>query len=85
MNKKHNPLDVMSNMCKTCPFRVGNNELINKITHRVLNESNHICHTDNIKICRGSRNLQLQVFYDIGILSAPTDNAYNQTLKQFDQ
>ena len=80
--KQHDPLDVQVNKCKSCPFRINNQELIAKITNRVLSSSNHICHNHDTKICRGSRDVQIEVFYRLGVLKAPTDEAYQKALSK---
>ena len=78
---KHDPLDVQPTKCETCPFRINNKQLIAKITNKVLSSSNHICHNHDTKICRGSRDLQIEVFHRLRVLEAPTDEAYKQALK----
>lgn len=80
MDMKHNPLDVMPSMCKTCPFRIGNHQLATKLIKKVLTTSNHLCHSNNIKVCRGSRDIQLKFFHHCGVLSEPTDDGYAQAL-----
>ncbi|MBF2058638.1 MAG: hypothetical protein IGQ45_15840, partial [Cyanobacterium sp. T60_A2020_053] len=74
----HNPLDVQSVKCATCPFRIGHRDLVEKLTAKVLTTSNHICHSHRTKICRGSRDLQISFFHAMGVLPAPTDEAYEQ-------
>ena len=78
--KQHDPLDVQPERCKTCPWRVGNQELITKITAKVLNHSNHICHNHDTKVCRGSRDVQIQVFHRLGVLEVPTHQGYKRAI-----
>lgn len=69
--------------CKTCPFRKGGfNELAPLVAHRCLIEASQICHHHVLSgkrerhLCRGARDLQLRVFYRLGVLAAPTDDAW---------
>lgn len=41
----HNPTNVMTTMCKNCPFRVNNHELIAKITHRAISAPTDTAYT----------------------------------------
>ena len=79
---QHNPLNVQPVKCKTCPWRIGNQELISKITTKVLSQSNHICHNHDTKICRGSRDVQIEIFHRVGILEEPTDEGYKKAINK---
>lgn len=80
---------VMKTKCATCPFRVderGRNpdvSLVNSVTGRLL-ESSQICHHPRLKgktethLCRGARDWQLTIFFRLGFLSAPTDEAWSK-------
>lgn len=76
------PCNVQKNMCKTCPFRVQDERLMQKISSYICTESNHICHSTNNSICRGSRDIQLQVFHRLGAIKEPTDEAWEYACKQ---
>lgn len=82
-------IPVMKKKCATCPFREGSKYacLAPEIAELSLREG-RICHstgTNDLKgdtgkpdrICRGSRDLQLQVFVGLGFLPEATDAAWN--------
>lgn len=79
---QHDPLDVQLTKCKTCPFRINNQQLIAKITAKVLSSSNHICHNHDTKICRGSRDVQIEIFHRLGVLESPTDEGYKKAINK---
>lgn len=90
MNKKSiDGTKVNKQRCKTCPFNNPNSdwskEVITRIRSCIFTESNHICHSTNNSICRGSRNEQLIYFHRIGLLNQPTDECWNQTLGEIRQ
>lgn len=73
--------------CKTCPFREGSifnkdSNLVAKLCKRVIQTANHICHTDDTKICRGGRDYQLDIFTRLGVIDAPTDAAWAAKLEE---
>lgn len=87
--------EVMSAMCGTCPFRDGSpyEFLRGHLTQSALTEASRECHSTgsngvNVrtgkkpKLCRGARDLQLQVFYRLGIIEAPTDEAWAKQRKE---
>ena len=51
-----------------------------------LTEDNRLCHASGLKgqpetkVCRGARNLQIQYFFALGVLDAPTDQAWREAL-----
>lgn len=80
-------------MCDTCPFRKGSAyaSLAPYLTEQALTATNRICHSTGrsaIKgrtgkphlICRGTRDIQLSTFYALGVIEAPTDEAWNNAL-----
>ena len=58
------------------------------IAASALTEANRLCHAPGLKgqsetkVCRGARNLQIQVFFALAILEAPTDQAWQKALTQ---
>lgn len=81
----------MKRKCKTCPFRKDAEKtwrdggaLRARIERDVLTHSSQTCHSTGVAIgkdhdthlCRGARDLQLQFFCALGLLSAPTDEAW---------
>lgn len=92
--KKRKPLPVREAMCATCPFReTGWKEVRSLLCERALNEASPICHSTGsgalVKtrqkgalICRGARDLQIQVFHAIGFLKEATDEAWNKKAAQ---
>ena len=87
--KKLNPLPVMAKKCKTCPFRPGSpyDNLAMHLTECALSEASRICHsTGNSailgktgkpeRLCRGTRDIQLDVFHRLGVIDEPTDAAW---------
>ena len=87
--KKTNVADwpVMPKRCGSCPFGDKGQpdrdvRLANMVRERSLTMASQICHHPRIAgkkedhLCRGARNYQLQVFYQLGILPAPTDEAW---------
>jgi len=82
-------------MCATCPFRPGSpyGYLVNSLSESAMTEASRICHctgTSGImgrtgkpeRVCRGARNVQLDVFCALGIIKAPTDEAWNAAWKE---
>lgn len=75
---------VMKEKCATCPFRAGGWESLREIvTERVLTDASQTCHSTGVihgkedtHLCRGARDLQLQMFYAMGFLPEPTDAAW---------
>jgi hypothetical protein len=84
-------LPVAPRMCATCPFRAGSPyaQLARDLADSALSAASRICHSTGSNnainrrtgrpaaLCRGARDVQLQHFYRIGFLSAPTDAAWN--------
>lgn len=76
--------------CPSCPFRTDSAgrhpdpALVNKIQTQVLTHSSQICHhprihgEDEFELCRGARDFQLTLFYRLGHIEAPTDQAWEK-------
>lgn len=91
---QHRSRPIMPRMCKTCPFREGSKLAHLKADiAESAKTSGRLCHSthkrsavydDNppIKtphICRGARDQQLRMCYEQGLISAPTDEAWQET------
>jgi hypothetical protein len=76
-------------MCATCPFRDGSPhaDLRSVLEISALREASRLCHSTGVNalyatdkpelLCRGARDLQLHVMHALGIITAPTDEAWN--------
>ena len=82
-------MKLRSQMCATCPFRKGSPyaHLEAALTESAMTEASRICHSTGSNainaqtrkpsaLCRGARNVQLQLFASIGFIDAPTDEAW---------
>jgi hypothetical protein len=80
---------VRKTMCASCPFRAdGDRELAGQVLERTLFQASQICHHPRLhgkrehELCRGQRQEQLTLLYRMGIIDAPTDEAFNRKSKQ---
>ncbi|WP_036488107.1 hypothetical protein [Myxosarcina sp. GI1] len=67
--------------CKTCPFNDdGCIDIRNTVIRRILTEEkSQVCHgTNNKTLCRGARDYQQQIYFRLGVLEAPTDEAWDK-------
>jgi hypothetical protein len=83
-------MKVLKKQCATCPFRPYSKTafLAPSIALSALTEASRICHCtgcDNAfhqrtgkrpALCRGARDLQIQIFYRLGVLKEPTDKGW---------
>lgn len=82
-------IPLCKTMCPTCPFRAGSPyaSLVPSLTLSAMMES-RICHSTGNNainrrtgipehICRGARQIQLRVMHAKGVITAPTDKAWN--------
>jgi hypothetical protein len=82
-------IPTMKAMCATCPFRAGSPYayLADDLARSAATEASRICHSTGSsainprtgkppRICRGARDIQLQIFTALGILKEPTDAAW---------
>ena len=75
--------------CVTCPFRVDDDgmfydpSLVSELQVRSFTSS-HLCHHPTLygeaetHICRGSRDYQIEMFFRLGYLEEPTDQAWEK-------
>ena len=72
--------------CKTCPFNPGSPyhtaKTLNQIYDTILNDKNHICHSTSQHICRGARDVHLQILVARGFIKESTDECLHQTMRQ---
>ncbi len=66
--------------CATCPFLWADSLLPEKMAEihtYLLLGTNHLCNSDctNNTICLGGRKFQLDVWYQMGVISEPTSEA----------
>lgn len=87
---KTKSLPVRRVMCATCPFRPGspNTYLAGTLAESAVTEASRICHSSGSNnafhhrtgkpsvLCRGARDVQLNLFFALGFLAAPTDAAW---------
>lgn len=85
------PNNVQKVKCKTCPWRDDSPlaYLRSELMATALTESNHLCHAPQLAgqeehsvHCRGTRDHQLEVFHRMGVLEAPTDEAWAKALQE---
>jgi MinD superfamily P-loop ATPase len=89
-------MEVMEQMCPTCPFRDGSpyEHLREDLANSALCHGSRICHSTGRnnaihketgkppKICRGARDLQIQVLAGMGFLDEATDDAWERKQKE---
>ena len=88
-------LPVQPSMCSTCPFRPGSPyaHLVPTLTASALQEKSRICHSTGTSaimgrtgkpelLCRGARDVQMQVFHRMGFIEAATDEAWDRKCQE---
>lgn len=88
-------IPLMKKMCSSCPFRKGSQYqyLVGGLALSALSEGSRICHSTGEnglrgqtgkpdRLCRGARDIQLDVFAAIGVINAPTDEAWARKWKE---
>ena len=83
-------IPVRKAFCKTCPFLdTGWTDVRPLLIERALTDTSPICHSTGgedalvrsqgpARICRGARDLQIQVLYRMEFLESPTDAAWEK-------
>jgi hypothetical protein len=88
---------VRLTMCATCPFRPGSKYeyLRADLEFSARTSASRLCHSTGANnainrrtgfpehICRGARDVQLEQFYIMGLLSEPTDESWNDNREKF--
>ena len=80
-------LKLRKSQCKTCPFLRDNQEMLSSerwgdIYKYLLEGVNHICHSTGKHVCRGGRDWQLNVWFNMGMIEEATDTALFQAMKK---
>ncbi len=87
---------IRRSKCATCPFRKRSpyRYLVDELTASALSEASRICHSTGSdsgiygdtgkpdRLCRGARDVQLGVFHGLGFISEPTDEAWDEKVKE---
>ena len=90
-------LPVRKTNCKTCPFTPGSpTEFLRAdLELSARTEASRICHSTGANnafhartglpkhICRGARDIQLEQFHQLGVIAAPTDDAWNDAREEY--
>lgn len=94
MAKLKSKLEPRPTMCATCPWREGSPyAYLRPALEEDSARHTRICHsTGNNAInprtgklsmaCRGSRNFQLDLMYGLGMIKAPTDEAWEEKCQE---
>jgi hypothetical protein len=59
-----------------------------RLTNQAINESNQYCHADELRgevsthVCRNARDTQIRMFYAVGFIESPTDEAWAKKLNE---
>lgn len=84
-------MPVMKGKCKSCPFHEkhqGQIEIANMVRKRCMTEASQVCHHPQLQgkkethLCRGARDYQQQIFHRMGVIDAPTDEAWERKLNE---
>ncbi len=89
MKRISRDMPVQSSPCRTCPFE-GKEPIalepdrLQEYTANLVNlEGSHLCHSvNNRMICRGGRTIQLRVLTAMGMISEPTDEAFEKASRE---
>lgn len=74
--------EVNKDRCHACPFGENGLDIVRwRVEKRCLSAS-QICHSTDSTLCRGARDYQLQIFYRMGFLAAPTDEEWAKKRKE---
>jgi len=91
---------VRKRNCKTCPWLEGQAEEWACLKPMLMDRALHstpLCHStgkaltrhngERLKahVCRGARDFQLELWYRMGFLSAPTDEAWDAKLQEIEE
>lgn len=84
-----NEIKPSTTQCKSCPFRYDGLKLspayLSNICQYLLEGENHLCHSvrHEKRVCWGARQWQLEVFYRLGRIDAPTNEALAEAMRTF--
>jgi hypothetical protein len=83
----------MAKQCRTCVFatdergRWVNPDLAQMVEGRLM-QCSQICHAPRLKgkkethLCRGTRDRQIEIMYRLGVIEAPTEEAWNKLRRE---
>lgn len=81
-------LPVNKKRCHTCPFSNNQQLAADVISRNLENMSSQICHATEGEnrtpqsLCRGHRDILLNLFHGMGYLTEPTDEAWDTLRKK---
>lgn len=82
-------MPTMPAHCKTCPFAPnGDKQLMSKVIDRTMFQASQICHGSEGPrrqprfLCKGARDLTVQVLHGMGILAEATDECFRAESKR---
>lgn len=89
-------LPVQPEKCATCPFRPHSKyaHLAADLADSAVTKASRICHSTGANnainrqtgrppmLCRGARDIQLEVFAALGVISEATDEAWQATCRE---
>lgn len=79
---------AMPRQCATCIFHEDGNQValrpgrLAEIQAYLIRGTNHVCHTDDRRACRGGRDYQLTIWHRMGMIPAPTDAALDAAMAE---
>lgn len=81
-------MPVMTSRCTTCPFNPdGDPHTRQTVLNRIL-EASQICHHPALHdkpethLCRGARDVQLELMHRLKVIPEPTDTAWAEKWKE---
>lgn len=93
--KNQTSTPVRAKMCATCPFRPGSPyaDLAPTLAASAITEASRICHSTGSSainyrtgkppaLCKGARNVQIDFLYNLGFLTATTDEAWSARCRE---
>lgn len=81
-------LPVMPRQCKTCPFGENGIEQTRQTVESRLGSGGQICHHHELNglpqrfICRGAFEVQAHAMYQLGVIEAPTLEAWDKQRRE---
>ena len=78
-------MQLRQKQCRDCPFRPDGARLrenaMDRIYGYLLEGVNHICHNTTDSVCVGGREWQLEIWYRLGRIKAPTNEALAEAMR----
>ena len=83
--------EVMAKKCGTCPFGPNGDQKTRQIVEARALQVSQTCHSTgairgkpDTKLCRGSRDFQIQIMHRLGVIKEATDEAWDAVRKELD-